>query len=84
LGTDCQNTINESILQNCNTADKLNYLTEDEKKVILYINLARNYPEVFIENIAKPYIQSSDYKPYNIYTKYLLKELKKAKSVGYL
>jgi len=83
-GANCQNTINESILQNCNTADKLSYLTEDEKKVILYINLARNYPDVFLENIAKPYIQSSDHKPDDFYTKSLLKELKRAKPVGYL
>ena len=44
---------------NCNTAKTIEYLTPQEKQVILYINLARVYPSKFAE-FYKEYLQLFD------------------------
>lgn len=80
-----QNDIDQSILKKCNTADKINYLSNDEKQVILYVNLVRNYPQIFLEKIAKPFIYSLNYyKSNDFYTNSLIKELKQLEPVGFL
>ena len=79
-----QNDIDQSILKKCNTADKINYLSNDEKQVILYVNLVRNYPQIFLEKIAKPFIYSLNYyKSNDFYTNSLIKELKQLEPVGF-
>ncbi len=39
----------------CNTANEVNYLTENEKKVICFLNLARMNPKLFAETVLDEY-----------------------------
>lgn len=65
-----------------NTAANANYLDKVEKETILYINLARLYPQNFLDFEAKPYTGTPKYGDYvanSPYKKSLLKLLKKQK-----
>jgi uncharacterized protein YkwD len=41
--------IDPAILESCNTGKTADYLTENEKKVLLFTNLARAYPKEFLK-----------------------------------
>jgi len=62
----------------CNTAKNANYLTQNEKEIILLINLARVYPSdfcsIYVDNLTKHYYDSS-------YILSLKKELKNLKPI---
>jgi uncharacterized protein YkwD len=45
-------------LKKANTAKDVSYMTEDEKKVIFYINLARMNPKLFSETYLKQYLDA--------------------------
>jgi hypothetical protein len=64
-----------SVLDNANTAKDAEYLTQEEKDVILYLNLVRLDPELFSETYLKKYLDST--KTRNSYTKSLKKTLEK-------
>lgn len=55
-----------------NTAKQTGYLTPEEKKVILLMNLARINGSKFAKSIAMPYIENNGVTPY---TKSLIKQL---------
>lgn len=65
-------------IEKCNTAKNTNYLTEQEKKIVLLINLARTDGKLFYETIALPYM---DTLPKTEYTRSLKKDL--SKSINY-
>ncbi len=61
------------IIKKAHSAKDAEYMSQQEKAVIYYTNLARLDPKTFLKNIAKPYIDSTDEK--NGYTASLLKTL---------
>ncbi len=66
-------------LQKANTAQNISYLTQDEKDIVLHINLARLYPKQFMMyelNYNKDTIKTLD-----SYEKTLYKTLKKMKTL---
>jgi uncharacterized protein YkwD len=67
-------------LQQANTAQNEHYLTEEEKKTILLMNLARMNGQLFAQTILKPYLaeQTFDKK----YTQSLLQDLNKLKPLS--
>lgn len=50
-------------LEKANTAKDIPYLTEEEKKVVLYINLARLKPDLFAQTYYAKYLDSAKIKP---------------------
>lgn len=44
----------------CNTAAKVSYMNEEEKKVIYILNLARTNPALFCKSVVKKYATESD------------------------
>jgi hypothetical protein len=60
-----------------NTAAKTTYLSEDEKEVVLMMNLARHNGKVFWDSIAEPYIKVEGIKE-SSYTRSLKVDLEKA------
>ena len=74
-------------IQTANTAEDATYLTEKDKQVIQYLNLARLYPKDFIPFYIA-YLESEDpeygFKKYKTHNKYyygLVKDLKKVKKL---
>lgn len=61
-----------------NTAKDVDYMNEEEKKVVLYTNLVRLNPKLFGATYAQKFIDSSGTK--SSYAKSLLSELKKAEA----
>jgi len=67
-------------LERANTAKDVGYLSEAEKEAILYINLARLYPQLFLEYEVKNYVGTVRYGDYlrnSEYKKSLMVELEK-------
>jgi uncharacterized protein YkwD len=64
-------------LDAANTAKEYEYVTDEEKMIVQYINLCRLYPKQFAENEVKPYngIKGIKYKGLAKYKASLLKEL---------
>jgi uncharacterized protein YkwD len=62
-------------LEKANTAKNVSYLTQEEKQVIYYTNLARINPKLFAETYAQQYIDTSGKK--SSYTLSLIASLKK-------
>ena len=70
----------DEVLQKAYTATEANYLSEDEKKVIYYANLARADGPLFAETFLKEYMSLKDMKS-SKYTKSLFAELKKVRNL---
>jgi hypothetical protein len=66
-------TWDPAVLKKANTAKDVTYLTDEEKLVIFYMNLARLNPKLFGETYLKKYLDSTGDK--NSYTKSLIKSL---------
>lgn len=72
----------EDALNKANTAKDAEYLTKEEKQVIFYLNLVRLDPKLFAETYLKKYLDST--KENDAYTKSLIKELPKTKTMDVL
>jgi len=75
----------EEELAMANTAKDANFLTQEEKDVFLYLNLARLYPKKFAEFEVKNYTPPAKYGDYlknSPYVKSLIQELKKQKPLS--
>ncbi len=80
-------------LSNANTAKDIAYLTQAEKDAIMYINLARLYPKLFVEYELKGYNGTEEYINYireskeksryesSKYKKSLIKELNSREAI---
>ena len=64
------------VLNSLNTATDIEYLNEEEKKVILFMNMARHDGPLFAETFLTAYMQENQLEK-NSYTKSLHKDLKK-------
>lgn len=73
--------IPDSILVKCNTAKNINYLSEQEKNVVLYINIARCYPIYFYDAILTPYMNSLNENKKTKYHKSLKQDLRSTKGL---
>ncbi|HEX8516050.1 MAG TPA: CAP domain-containing protein [Bacteroidia bacterium] len=71
-----------AIIARANTAGNAAYLSAEEKKVILYVNLVRLDPKLFAETYLKHYLDSAG--DNNSYTKSLLKTLLTTPAMGAL
>lgn len=74
--------IPRSAIDSANTAIKLNMLTNEEKDVFLYTNLVRIRPQLFLKEIALPFIEANNLNGTHANT--LKSDLKKQKPVGLL
>lgn len=68
------------VVRTLNTASDINYLNEEEKKVILFMNMARHDGPLFAESFLAAYIQENHLEK-NSYTRSLLRDLKKIKGL---
>jgi len=73
--------IPDSILAKCNTAKHITYLTENEKNVILYSNIARCYPRYFYDGILLPYMKATNNQNKSKYHKTLKQDLYNTKGL---
>jgi hypothetical protein len=73
---------NSATIENANTAKNENYMTDEEKEVIFYLNLVRLEPKLFSETFLKRYLDSS--KTQNSYSRSLKKTLEKTASMDAL
>ncbi len=73
--------IPDTILVKCNTGAGIQVLSENEKGVILYINMARCYPKYFYDSILCPYIDSAKTNKKTKFYKTLKTDLYKTKSL---
>ncbi len=74
-------------INSANTADSADYLYEEEKRVVLLVNLVRAYPDKFAKSFVDYYYNvylKGDFNKESIYYKSLYEDLKKAKSTGAL
>ncbi len=74
---------NDKIIAVANTASEIEYLSEDEKKVILYANLARADGPLFAETFLTEYLRLKEMKPTR-YTRSLFSDLKKVRNLPML
>jgi uncharacterized protein YkwD len=77
----------EAQLDSADTGKDINDINEVEKDAILYINLARLYPQQFLKNEVEDYTGTEKYGAYlknSSYKKSLMKELKNRKPVNAL
>jgi len=72
-----------ALLEKANTAEDVRYLSEDEKKVIFYTNLARLDGQLFAETYLQWFLDSTQARTNN-YIRSLQKELKKVKNLPVL
>ncbi len=70
----------DQIVNELNTAQSANYLSDDEKEVVLLINLIRHNGTAFWEHLAKPYIRAEAIAE-SRYTRSLEKDLKAAEKL---
>jgi uncharacterized protein YkwD len=73
----------EGIIEKANTASEADYLSRDEKMVILYSNLARADGPLFAETFLTEYIRIKNLKS-NRYTRSLYSDLKKIRDLPML
>lgn len=59
----------------------VSYMNESEEKAVFYMSLVRMEPQIFLEDILKPYISFHKVET-NSYVKSLYRELQRAKPVG--
>jgi uncharacterized protein YkwD len=52
---------NEPQYLTCNTANQISYLSGTEKQVIYILNLIRSNPKLFLNTVAKNYVQQSPF-----------------------
>ncbi|HRG58902.1 MAG TPA: CAP domain-containing protein [Bacteroidia bacterium] len=71
----------DSTIAMCNTANKIGYLTQEEKAVIFYINLVRVDPKLFAQTYLKTYIDTASIKKTK-YLESLKNELNKMKGIA--
>jgi hypothetical protein len=71
---------NDDIIAMAHTANDTEYLSEDEKMVILYANLARADGPLFAETFLTAYLRLKEMKPTR-YTRSLFSDLKKVKGL---
>jgi uncharacterized protein YkwD len=69
------------VLATLNTASDSEYLTEEEKKVILFMNMARHDGPLFTETFLQAYIQEKHISN-SSYLRSLLRDLKKTRRLG--
>jgi uncharacterized protein YkwD len=69
---------NKEELEKANTAKNCLYMTEDERNVVFYTNLARINPVLFSETILTQYVEENEIKKTNFLTS-LYSDLKKTK-----
>lgn len=77
----------EAQLDSADTAKDITHLSDVEKDAILYINLARLYPQKFLVNELEDYVGTEKYGAFlknSSYRKSLVKELQNRKPVGVL
>lgn len=70
----------QSVLEKCNTAKDVTYMTDQEKEVIFLCNLARWDGKLFSETYLKQYIDSTETEK-NSYVTSLFSDLKKVKKI---
>jgi hypothetical protein len=73
----------EETVKRARTADDAKFLNEDEKKVILYANLARANGRLFANTFLDEYIRIKEIKP-NTYTRSLYDELQQVRDLPML
>jgi len=66
-----------SVVRTLNTAAEIDYLNEEEKKLILFMNMARQNGPLFSESFLKTYMQENQLEN-SSYIRSLRKDLKKA------
>ncbi len=73
-------------MEEANTAKEYDYLTDEEREMVQYINLCRLYPKQFAANEVKPYtgIKGIKYKGFAKYKASLIKELNSRQPCGAL
>jgi uncharacterized protein YkwD len=73
-------------LDAANTASDYEYVTDEEKKIVQYINLCRMHPKQFAENEVAPYkgIKGIKYKGLAKYKASLIKELNSRQAIDAL
>jgi len=65
-----------------NTAVNVDYLSEEEKNVIYFINLARINPALFAKTYLTQHVKENGLKSDNYYVRTLYEDLRKAKSIS--
>ncbi|HEV7229748.1 MAG TPA: CAP domain-containing protein [Bacteroidia bacterium] len=73
----------KALLEICNTAKEAGYLSDDEKRVVVYLNLARAYPDEFLNYYLKEAAEKLNQASSASYHS-LLKELKNHKALPLL
>jgi uncharacterized protein YkwD len=73
-------TFSAEEISKANTAKEVENYSEEEKNTILYINLARMYPQKYANVVAKKYIAENEIKS-SVYTKSLLNTLQNIKAL---
>jgi hypothetical protein len=68
----------EEILELALANSEVTFMTEEEKQVVFFMNLVRLEPQIFLNEVVRPYIKEN-YAPGNYYCKTLISDLKKAK-----
>ncbi len=71
-------TLPDSILMRCNTALDVKYLSENERNVIVYVNIVRAYPDFFLNEILLPFLDSAGTDQTSSYYISLIDDLQKA------
>jgi len=66
----------EEVVRKLNTASVSEYLNEEEKKVILFMNMARHDGALFAESFLEPYIRENDMDK-SRYVRSLVRDLQK-------
>lgn len=71
----------EEVLTKCNTAKETAHLSENEKQVVLLMNMARNNGKLFAAGILKNYLDTTSRSYSKDYVSSLREDLKKAKDL---
>ncbi|MEX0988477.1 MAG: CAP domain-containing protein [Bacteroidales bacterium] len=79
--SDTWNKWDPEVLNRANTAADFEYYTEEEKKVVVFMNLVRMEPQLFAETVLSAYVEANNV-PSNSYLKSLNKTLKKLDPMG--
>ncbi len=72
---------NNETIRKANTADGFEYYSEDEKKVVLFMNLARMDGKLFAETVLTEYVRSNGVED-NAYLKSLYRDLKEVNGLS--
>jgi uncharacterized protein YkwD len=76
----CYNNIPTVLCQKANTAKNIDYMSEDKKDVVLYMNLARINWKWFVKNIIEKHSDFTQNEKKS-YVKSLISDLKKTKKL---